>query len=76
MTNTNKKDFIVRDSKNNVVYKGIGGDANAWAARNVRTYGDLYVDYYGEGKNILHHYIGQVADVWGTSTQPMTEWVR
>lgn len=78
MTTTNHKDFIVRDNNNNVVYKGIGGDANAWAERNVRNYGDLWVDYYGEGNVILHYFMGHEADVYGcfTTCKPMTEWVR
>ena len=71
------KNFIVRDNNGNVVYEGIGGNANAWAARNVYQYGDLFVDYYGEGNDILHHFMGYDTDVYGSTTyKPMTEWVR
>lgn len=75
MTNTNHKNFIVRDSKNNVVYKGIGGDANAWAARNVHKFGDLFV-HYPNGINVLHWFIGPVATIWGNvSNEVQQEWV-
>ena len=71
------KNFIVRDNNNNVVYKGIGRNAYAWAVRNVYQYGNLFVDYYGEGKNILRHFMGYETDVYGSTTyKPMTEWVR
>lgn len=76
MTHTNHKNFIVRDNNDNIVYEGIGGNANAWAAHNVHRYGDLFVDYYGNGNVILHHFMGYETDVWGRVThKPMTEWM-
>lgn len=68
--------FTVKDSKGNVLFKGIGGDANAWAAKNVRSYGDLYVHYYGEDNIILHYFVGDIVDVYGTHANVVTtEWV-
>jgi hypothetical protein len=74
---SNVKSFTVKDNNGNVVYEGIGGDANAWAARNVHKYGNLFVDYYGEGNIILRHFMGYETDVYGfTAYKPMTEWMR
>ena len=69
------KKFTVTDVNGNVVYTGIGGDANAWAARNIHVYGDLFVHYYGKDTTILHYFIGEVFDEWGAHTGIVTEWV-
>lgn len=70
------KNFTVKDNNGNVVFEGIGGNANAWAARNVREYGDLFVHYYGGDETILHWFIGDVWDVWGMQyNQVCSEWV-
>ena len=70
------KNFTVKDHNGNVVFEGIGGNANAWAERNVFTYGDLYVYYYGENNAILHWFVGTITDVWGYVNQSAcNEWV-
>lgn len=68
------KNFTVTDNNNVVVYEGIGGDANAWAARNVHRFGDLFV-HYPNGINVLHWFIGSVAGIWGTTNEVTSEWV-
>ena len=70
------KNFTVTDSNNVVVYKGIGGDANAWASNNVRTYGDLFVHYNNKANNVLHYYVGNVPTIWGNVEDIITEWVN
>lgn len=68
------KNFTVKDNNGNVVFEGIGGDANAWAARNVHKFGDLFV-HYANGINILHWFIGPVTNIWGTTNEVTNEWV-
>ena len=68
------KNFTVTDNNNVVVYEGIGGDANAWAARNVHKFGDLFV-HYPNGINVLHWFIGSVTSIWGTTNEVTNEWV-
>lgn len=68
------KNFTVKDNNGNVVFEGIGGDANAWAARNVRKFGDLFV-HYANGINILHWFVGSVTNIWGTTNEVTNEWV-
>lgn len=69
-----RKDFTVTDNNGTVVFVGKGGDANAWAARNVRNYGDLFV-HYDNGINVLHWFVGPVADMWGVHNDVTNEWV-
>lgn len=71
---TTKNIFTVKDNNGNVVFEGIGGDANAWAARNVRKFGDLFV-HYSNGINILHWFVGSVTNIWGTTNDVTNEWV-
>ncbi len=71
---TTKNIFTVKDNKGNIVFKGIGGDANAWAARNVRNFGDLFV-HYSNGINVLHWFVGPIADMWGVHNDVTNEWV-
>ena len=68
------KSFTVKDNNGHVVFEGIGGDANAWAVRNVRKFGDLFV-YYANGINILHWFVGPVTNIWGTTNEVTNEWV-
>ena len=73
---SNVKNFTVKDNNGNIVFEGIGGDANTWAARNVHKFGDLFVHYYGENVTILHWFVGDVVDIWGTHHNEVTnEWV-
>ena len=72
---TTKNTFTVTDNNNVVVYKGIGGDANAWARNNVNKYGDLFVHYNNKANNVLHYYVGNVSTVWGNVKDIITEWV-
>jgi len=67
------KSFTVKDANGQVVFEGIGGDANAWAARNIHKFGDLFV-HYPNGINVLHWFIGPVVSVWGTTNEVMNEW--
>jgi hypothetical protein len=71
---TTKNIFTVKDNKGNIVFKGICGDANAWAARNVHAYGDLFV-HYSNGINVLHWFVGSVTNIWGTTNEVTNEWV-
>ena len=69
------KNFTVKDNNGNVVFEGIGGNANAWAQTHVREYGDLYVHYYGESNVVLHWFVGDVTDVWGYTHESVChEW--
>ena len=70
------KNFTVKDTNGNVVFEGIGGDANAWANNNVHTYGDLFVHYNNKTNNVLHYYVGNRATVWGNVKDIITEWVN
>ena len=66
---SNVKNFIVKDNNGHVVFEGIGGDANAWAEKNVCKYGDLFVHYYGENVTIAHWFMGEVKSLfWGNVT--------
>lgn len=71
---TTKNIFTVKDNMGNVVYEGIGGNANAWAANNVHEFGDLFV-HYANGINVLHWFISDMVDIWGTHHNEVTnEW--
>jgi hypothetical protein len=59
------KDFIVKDSKGNVVFKGMGGNANAFAQNNIYKYENLYVHYYSKDDIVLHYYIGETINPLG-----------
>jgi len=71
---TTKNIFTVKDNKGNVVFEGIGGDANAWAARNVRKFGDLFV-HYSNGISVLHWFVGPLTTIWGATNDVQHEWV-
>lgn len=70
------KEFIAYNRNAEEIFRGIGGDVNAWAKRNVPHYEDIYVDYYGEGQIIGHWYMGVENDIWGgSSIVPMCEFI-
>ena len=68
--------FTVKDAKGTTVFEGIGGDANAWAKRNVARLGDLFVHYNNIAGTVLHWFIGETVDEWGTRKGITSEWVE